>query len=105
MSDDQEETGHITKKFKSDEETLLLDSKNIITVAYNRCRNPLRTAERFKTINLRKAPKDVVEAFNAKHQITPKLTTSDRLCYKCKCKVTEMCQSSEETTSQSHFIF
>lgn len=98
---DEEKIDHISKKFKCDQESLPSSTQNVIKVGYNRCRNPLRTTERCKTINLRKPSLALVEAFNAKHKITPILTTSDRLCYKCKTKIEEMCQSSQDTSSQS----
>ena len=71
------------------------------TVGYNRCRKPFSTEERCKTTNLKKVSEYYVNRFNAKYSITPKLTTSDRLCYKCLSKVREMCESSEEVSSQS----
>lgn len=92
------------KKRKMDEKNVLLNNAEK-KVGYNRCRKPINTTENCKTTSLRQVSKVVVDAFNARIAINPILTTNDRLCYKCERKVRELCESSQESSSQSKFLF
>lgn len=86
------------KKRKQDKEYTLSTVKS---VAYNRCRKPFVTTTACSTKDLRKVGEELVTFANSKFTITPKLTTADRFCNACRKMLSEMCESSQETTTES----
>ena len=84
------DSGGVKKKFKSN-------------IAYNRCCKPIPTEYKCSSKNLRTIPVDLVNKWNAKF-VNSKLTTDNRICQKCKDRIREACESSQES-SQSNFFY
>ena len=70
------------------------------TQDYNRCIKPFDNTEKCSAKNLRKVSVNKVDIFNAKFSIIPPLTSSDRVCYKCRMKIGELCKTPESSESK-----
>ena len=73
------------------------------SISYNRCCKPIPVEYKCSAKNLRSIPIDLVDKWNAKY-IDHKLTSDHRICQKCKDRIREACESSQES-SESNFLF
>lgn len=68
--------------------------------AYNRCRKFFSSSDKCSAKNLRPPSQVQIEKYNARFSVVPPLSAYDKLCYKCRTQINDLCQTPVSSQSK-----